>query len=880
MEQPKEYFAFISYQHKDVKLAEWLRKKIEHYHLPSSLRKKDASLPKEIRPIFRDTLELAGGVLAEEIQTALQQSKYLIVICSPNSAKSPWVNKEVQTFIDQGREKQIIPFIIDGTPFSDNEETECFPPALRLLKGDKELLGININDMGRDAAAVKVVSRMFGLNFDTLWQRYEREERRKRWMIIGGVLFLLLISIGVGTFIWYQNIRLKTIQSRVLAEKASSLIEEGDSYTASQIALEALNMAYTPEAESSLREANISNNAILDKTTEYVTTVCISPDGQHILSTSKDSTVQIWDFQSGACIKHFKWQDRIQFLSYSPDGKSVAVASYKNIGFINPSTGQNIRIIKEGYINSIHFGSDNKLAVASYDSIRIWDAQTGKLLLQRIENSYNIKSVCFNPESKQIAYPALHFMADSYMIYIWDLSKDTCWHLSGGHDGFINSVNYSPDGKQIVSASADGTLKIWDAVTGDSIRAIKRDTKFISAKFSNDSKLIVSASEDHIIRIWNSTGTCIDSLTRSPMASGIPSFTPDNRHLVFDDCWNVRIWNFLPNVRFRQIPNSLNERHVAFTPDSKYFATSSVNYTIRGGPRNTIRVRDSQTGTCVNTFPCNNNNRSIYSLNYSFDGTRIIAACSDTTIRVIDASTGDSLLTMKGHTSYINHAEFSSNDKYILSASEDSTVRLWNSSTGKMIRILHKHPYPVKYAKFSPDGKLVVSESYDSIHIYRASDGTCLKRTFIRDYSGYKFITFMRNKRHTPFQFVFSSSGDSEAVRVTGNAKSGIILVGHTNKVESIALSSDGHYIASSSKDGTIRIWDSASGFCISTVQGINPYGSQIVFSPDGKQITSTSGSEICVIDFPPLQELIDQTRERFKDRPLTPEERRNYYLE
>ena len=138
----------------------------------------------------------------------------------------------------------------------------------------------------------------------------------------------------------------------------------------------------------------------------------------------------------------------------------------------------------------------------------------------------------------------------------------------------------------------------------------------------------------------------------------------------------------------------------------------------------------------------------------------------------------------------------------------------------------------------------------------------------------------MRNKRHTPFQFVFSSSGDSDAVRVTGNAKSGIILVGHTNKVESIALSSDGHYIASSSKDGTVRIWDSASGFCISTVQGINPYGSQIVFSPDGKQITSTSGSEICVIDFPPLQELIDQTRERFKDRPLTPEERRNYYLE
>ena len=180
MTQAKEYFAFISYQRKDEEWADRLRSKLEHYRLPSSVRKQDASLPKEIRPIFRDSLELSGGFLSKEIKTALQQSKFLIVICSPNSAKSPWVNKEIQTFIDSGREEKIIPFIIDGIPFSDNEETECFPPALRSLKGEKELLGININELNRDAASIKVVARMFGLKFDTLWQRYEREKKRKR----------------------------------------------------------------------------------------------------------------------------------------------------------------------------------------------------------------------------------------------------------------------------------------------------------------------------------------------------------------------------------------------------------------------------------------------------------------------------------------------------------------------------------------------------------------------------------------------------------------------------------------------------------------------------------------------------------------------------
>jgi hypothetical protein len=95
----KEYFAFISYKREDEKWAVWLQNKLEHYKLPSNLNGR-IDLPKEIRPIFRDKSELAGGVLADEIQKALEASRYLIVICSPRAAQSPWVGKEVQSFID------------------------------------------------------------------------------------------------------------------------------------------------------------------------------------------------------------------------------------------------------------------------------------------------------------------------------------------------------------------------------------------------------------------------------------------------------------------------------------------------------------------------------------------------------------------------------------------------------------------------------------------------------------------------------------------------------------------------------------------------------------------------------------------------------------
>ena len=167
MEKNKEYYAFISYKREDEKWAKWLQNKLEHYKFPTNLNGR-TDLPKNIRPTFRDVTDLNPGLLADEINNALCNSEWLIVICSPRSAKSPWVCKEAQTFIDLGRADHIIPFVIEGNPFSEDISTECYPEALLNLTGSKELLAANINEMGRDAAAIKVVARMFNLRFDAL----------------------------------------------------------------------------------------------------------------------------------------------------------------------------------------------------------------------------------------------------------------------------------------------------------------------------------------------------------------------------------------------------------------------------------------------------------------------------------------------------------------------------------------------------------------------------------------------------------------------------------------------------------------------------------------------------------------------------------------
>ena len=95
MENTKDYYAFISYSHKDEEWAKWLQHEFENYHLPTTLNA-IPNLPEKFRPIFRDIDELSGGELKPQISAALKSSAYMVIICSPNSAKSPYVDDAME----------------------------------------------------------------------------------------------------------------------------------------------------------------------------------------------------------------------------------------------------------------------------------------------------------------------------------------------------------------------------------------------------------------------------------------------------------------------------------------------------------------------------------------------------------------------------------------------------------------------------------------------------------------------------------------------------------------------------------------------------------------------------------------------------------------
>ena len=231
-----KYRAFISYSHTDTSWAKWLHGKLEGFPIDKDLVGRETAtgaIPKTLRPIFRDRDDFtAGDTLSEQTLEALDASQALVVICSPASAKSHYVNEELRLFKSRHPDRQVIPLIVGGTP--DDPQDECFSPALKFKVSPEgeittipdEPLAADVRDEGdgRHLALAKVVAGLLDVSSDEVFRRAERERRRRQRSWIVGLSAVVLLLAGLA--VWAEINRREAVAQRAVAEEQKTIAEQ------------------------------------------------------------------------------------------------------------------------------------------------------------------------------------------------------------------------------------------------------------------------------------------------------------------------------------------------------------------------------------------------------------------------------------------------------------------------------------------------------------------------------------------------------------------------------------------------------------------------------------------------------------------------------
>ena len=555
----------------------------------------------------------------------------------------------------------------------------------------------------------------------------------------------------------------------------------------------------------------------------WITAISLYRNGDALAIVEPDNAIRLWDWRRETLLHTLITPAIVIDLAISPDEQTlVGVGNDGDINVWHLETGEKRYQVRghDGKILAVAFcpQGDHFATGGESGDVCIWHASTGDLDCRFQAHGDAVLAVAYAQDGKTLSSSG----ADG-TIRLWDVDTNRPQRTLVGHRGWVKAIAFTVGGRALVSGGYDQTVRLWDAQDGQVQHVVRGHLRWVNfLKFSHDGRRLASASLDGAVRIWDTaSGRMVHALNGPQAATRCLAFSPDDARFasVGDDRF-VRVWDAHSGELLRTLSgHTASVRTVNFSPDGQLLTSGSND--------RSIRVWDARSGHLQRIIP-ETSATLPHSAGFMPCRPHLAFGTYRNTVEIVDSNLGKTLLTFDTGTATPSVVTVDSACRLVACGTHTGDIFVWDIATPSASLRFRLSPTavisPIWRMLFSPDRtKLVWVNASLEINLLDLKHGQASEP--IPTHFGAFCVAFSSDGQR------LITDGPDHTVQIR-DAASGEIqrtLHGHTASVTSIEVNSPedttaDDMIASSSADGTIRVWDGKTGRCLHVLEPEGPY--------------------------------------------------------